>query len=234
MECSCVITVFGERAKKIPISSNKSMIGHTLSAAGAVEAVITLMTLEHQRIPPTINYDMPDPAIPLDVVPNVARDADDAAGDLELVRLRRPERVAGAWRGSPPDGRDRQEARVLVTGGGRGLGAAIVRALAAAGNDVTFTYRSAGAEADALIKELAGRASGPDVRGARARPRRQGGGRRLRRRARRRAAVRGLRAQCRPDLRHARRDDGPGQGRSRHAGQLLVVHPAGEHAWCGR
>jgi 3-oxoacyl-[acyl-carrier-protein] synthase II len=75
MECSCVITVFGERAKKIPISSNKSMIGHTLSAAGAIEAVVTLMTLEHQRIPPTINYNIPDPTITLDVVPNVARDA---------------------------------------------------------------------------------------------------------------------------------------------------------------
>jgi 3-oxoacyl-[acyl-carrier-protein] synthase II len=75
MECSCVITVFGERAKKIPISSNKSMIGHTLSAAGAIEAVVTLMTLTHQRIPPTINYNMPDPSITLDVVPNVARDA---------------------------------------------------------------------------------------------------------------------------------------------------------------
>ena len=51
------------------------MIGHTLSAAGAVEAVFTLLTLQHQRIPPTINYNMPDPAIPLDVVPNKARDA---------------------------------------------------------------------------------------------------------------------------------------------------------------
>jgi 3-oxoacyl-[acyl-carrier-protein] synthase II len=67
--------VFGERAKSIPISSNKSMIGHTLSAAGAVESVFSLLTLEHQRIPPTINYQVPDPAIPLDVVPNVARDA---------------------------------------------------------------------------------------------------------------------------------------------------------------
>ena len=67
--------MFGERAKSIPISSNKSMIGHTLSAAGAVEAVFSLMTLEHQRIPPTINYTVPDPAIPLDVVPNTARDA---------------------------------------------------------------------------------------------------------------------------------------------------------------
>jgi 3-oxoacyl-[acyl-carrier-protein] synthase II len=74
MECMGVSTVFGERARHVPISSNKSMIGHTLSAAGAVEAVVTLMTLEHQRIPPTINYLVPDPAIPLDVVPNVARD----------------------------------------------------------------------------------------------------------------------------------------------------------------
>ena len=51
------------------------MIGHTLSAAGAVEAVFSILTLQHQRIPPTINYAVPDPAIPLDVVPNAARDA---------------------------------------------------------------------------------------------------------------------------------------------------------------
>jgi 3-oxoacyl-[acyl-carrier-protein] synthase II len=75
MECLGVTTVFGERAKSIPISSNKSMIGHTLSAAGAIEAVFSLLTLQHQRIPPTINYKVPDPAIPLDVVPNTARDA---------------------------------------------------------------------------------------------------------------------------------------------------------------
>src|SRR6516164_7487632 len=75
MEYNTTSAVFGERAKSVPISSNKSMIGHTLSAAGAVEAVITLMTLEHQRIPPTINYHVPDPSIPLDVVPNTARDA---------------------------------------------------------------------------------------------------------------------------------------------------------------
>jgi 3-oxoacyl-[acyl-carrier-protein] synthase II len=75
MEYIGVSAVLGERAKQVPISSNKSMIGHTLSAAGAVEAVFTLLTLEHQRIPPTINYKVPDPAIPLDVVPNAARDA---------------------------------------------------------------------------------------------------------------------------------------------------------------
>jgi 3-oxoacyl-[acyl-carrier-protein] synthase II len=75
MEALGVTAVFGERAAQIPISSNKSMIGHTLSAAGAIEAVFTLMAIEHQRIPPTINYAVPDPAIVLDVVPNTARDA---------------------------------------------------------------------------------------------------------------------------------------------------------------
>jgi 3-oxoacyl-[acyl-carrier-protein] synthase II len=75
MEAMGVTTVFGERAKSIPMSSNKSMIGHTLSAAGAVEAVFSLLTLRSGRIPPTINYQVPDPAIPMDVVPNVARDA---------------------------------------------------------------------------------------------------------------------------------------------------------------
>ncbi|TKT73580.1 beta-ketoacyl-ACP synthase [Afipia massiliensis] len=75
MEYLGISMVFGERAKEIPVSSNKSMVGHTLSAAGAVEAVVSLLTLEHQRIPPTINYDVPDPAIPFDVVPNTARDA---------------------------------------------------------------------------------------------------------------------------------------------------------------
>ncbi|MBN8965718.1 MAG: beta-ketoacyl-ACP synthase [Rhizobiales bacterium] len=75
MEALGVMTVFGERAKSIPMSSNKSMVGHTLSAAGAIEAVFSLLTLAHQRIPPTINYKVPDPTIPLDVVPNTARDA---------------------------------------------------------------------------------------------------------------------------------------------------------------
>ncbi|HZL31389.1 MAG TPA: beta-ketoacyl-ACP synthase [Pseudolabrys sp.] len=74
MEFTGLAKVFGERMSSIPISSNKSMIGHTLSAAGAVEAVFTLLTLRHQRIPPTINYLVPDPDIPLDVVPNKARD----------------------------------------------------------------------------------------------------------------------------------------------------------------
>jgi 3-oxoacyl-[acyl-carrier-protein] synthase II len=75
MECLSIAAVFGERARSIPMSSNKSMVGHTLSAAGAVETVFSLLTLEHQRLPPTINYQVPDPTLPFDVVPNVARDA---------------------------------------------------------------------------------------------------------------------------------------------------------------
>jgi 3-oxoacyl-[acyl-carrier-protein] synthase II len=75
MEWLGVSTVFGEHAAKLPISSNKSMIGHTLSAAGAIEAVFTVLTLLRGRLPPTINYGTPDPALPVDCVPNVARDA---------------------------------------------------------------------------------------------------------------------------------------------------------------
>jgi 3-oxoacyl-[acyl-carrier-protein] synthase II len=67
--------VFGSYATCPPISSNKSMIGHTMSAAGAVEAVFSLMTIQSGTLPPTINYRIPDPDLPLDVVPNVARSA---------------------------------------------------------------------------------------------------------------------------------------------------------------
>lgn len=75
MEHLSLSTVFGERIRTVPISSNKSMIGHTLSAAGAVEAVFSIVTMREGVIPPTINYDHPDPAIELDVVPNVKREA---------------------------------------------------------------------------------------------------------------------------------------------------------------
>jgi 3-oxoacyl-[acyl-carrier-protein] synthase II len=74
MECLSLRAVLGERMDRVPVSSNKSMIGHTLSAAGAVEAVFSLMTIETGTLPPTINYDVPDPEIALDVVPNTCRD----------------------------------------------------------------------------------------------------------------------------------------------------------------
>ncbi|WP_420104267.1 beta-ketoacyl-ACP synthase [Bosea sp. (in: a-proteobacteria)] len=75
MEAMSCAAVFGERMARLPISSNKSMIGHTLTAAGAVEAVISFLTIVNGTIPPTINYTNPDPAIALDVVPNEARRA---------------------------------------------------------------------------------------------------------------------------------------------------------------
>ncbi len=75
MEYLALSSVFGDRLGSIPVSSNKSMIGHTLTAAGAIEAVFSLLTIQTGILPPTINYDNPDPAIPLDVVPNVKREA---------------------------------------------------------------------------------------------------------------------------------------------------------------
>ncbi|MVA55924.1 beta-ketoacyl-ACP synthase [Agrobacterium vitis] len=76
MEYGAMLSVFGERLKdQIPVSSNKSMIGHTLTAAGAVEAVFSIQTMLTGTLPPTINYTNPDPTVELDVVPNVKRDA---------------------------------------------------------------------------------------------------------------------------------------------------------------
>jgi 3-oxoacyl-[acyl-carrier-protein] synthase II len=74
MEYLSLKAVLGDRVLSTPVSSNKSMIGHTLSAAGAIEAIFSLLSIRTGRLPPTINYDLPDPDIPLDVVPNTARD----------------------------------------------------------------------------------------------------------------------------------------------------------------
>jgi 3-oxoacyl-[acyl-carrier-protein] synthase II len=74
MEYGSMLAVFADRLKDIPVSSNKSMIGHTLTAAGAVEAVFSIQTMLTGTLPPTINYVNPDPTIMLDVVPNQKRD----------------------------------------------------------------------------------------------------------------------------------------------------------------
>ena len=74
MEYLSLRAVLGERVLRMPVSSNKSMIGHTLSAAGAIEAIFSLLAIRSGRLPPTINYNLPDPEIPLDVVPNKYRD----------------------------------------------------------------------------------------------------------------------------------------------------------------
>jgi 3-oxoacyl-[acyl-carrier-protein] synthase II len=72
-ETNAIKTVFGKRAYQIPVSSNKSMIGHIICAAGAIEAIATVLTIDSGIIPPTINYETPDPECDLDYVPNVAR-----------------------------------------------------------------------------------------------------------------------------------------------------------------
>jgi 3-oxoacyl-[acyl-carrier-protein] synthase II len=75
-ETRAVKTVFREMAKKIPISSTKSMTGHLLGGAGGIEAVFSVKTIEEGVIPPTINYENPDPECDLDYVPNIARRKD--------------------------------------------------------------------------------------------------------------------------------------------------------------
>jgi 3-oxoacyl-[acyl-carrier-protein] synthase II len=72
-ETAAIKTVFGDLAYKIPISSTKSMTGHLLGAAGAIEAVFSVKTIQDGIIPPTINYEVPDPECDLDYVPNQAR-----------------------------------------------------------------------------------------------------------------------------------------------------------------
>jgi len=74
-ETSAIKTVFGEQAYSIPISSTKSMTGHLLGAAGALEGVICVQTIQEQILPPTINYETPDPDCDLDYVPNAPRPA---------------------------------------------------------------------------------------------------------------------------------------------------------------
>jgi 3-oxoacyl-[acyl-carrier-protein] synthase II len=74
-ETKAIKAALGEQSRKVPISSNKSMFGHLLGAAGSVEAIFTILTIRDGSIPPTINYDTPDPECDLDYVPNIARKA---------------------------------------------------------------------------------------------------------------------------------------------------------------
>ena len=75
-ETAAIKTVFGDRAHDIPVSSTKSMTGHLLGAAGAVEAIYSVLALHHGVLPPTINYQTPDPDCDLDYVPNEPRQAE--------------------------------------------------------------------------------------------------------------------------------------------------------------
>jgi len=75
-ETTAIRTVFGAHADRVPVSSTKSMHGHALGAAGALEAVAAIVALRDGFLPPTVNYNAPDPACDLDVVPNTSREAD--------------------------------------------------------------------------------------------------------------------------------------------------------------
>ena len=73
-EAQAIHAVFGARAARLPVSSSKSLFGHALGAAGALEAVATVLALRHGIVPPTANFTGPDPACPVDAVPNTARE----------------------------------------------------------------------------------------------------------------------------------------------------------------
>jgi 3-oxoacyl-[acyl-carrier-protein] synthase II len=74
MEVMAVKRVFGDRARQIPMSSTKSMTGHGMGATAAMEAIFSVLAIRDNVAPPTINYETPDPACDVDVVPNVARE----------------------------------------------------------------------------------------------------------------------------------------------------------------
>ena len=74
-ETKAIKLAFGEAAKKVMISSTKSMTGHLLGASGAVEAIITVLSVKNDLVPPTIHYQVPDEECDLDYVPNQARKA---------------------------------------------------------------------------------------------------------------------------------------------------------------
>ncbi len=75
-ETLAIKQIFGQRAADIPISSTKSMIGHPMGASGTIEAAVSALTIKHNHIHPTINYENPDPDCDLDYVPNKARQAE--------------------------------------------------------------------------------------------------------------------------------------------------------------
>ena len=77
------------------MTSTKGVTGHGLGACGAIEAVAVVLSIEHQLIPPTAGYEQPDPEIDLDIVAGPARPWEPGPGPVQLVRLRRPQRLPG-------------------------------------------------------------------------------------------------------------------------------------------
>ena len=91
-ELQSIRTIFGDRAGEVPITANKSMLGHTLGAAGAIEAIVTIQSIRESCVPPTINLDDPDDAAEgLNLTPQHGPGARHPDRDVELVRVRRPE-----------------------------------------------------------------------------------------------------------------------------------------------
>ena len=82
-----------EVARKTPVSSTKGATGHCLGAAGAVEAIFSILAVNKNVLPPTINYETPDPACDLDYIPNEAREADVKIGVSNSFGLRRAQRL---------------------------------------------------------------------------------------------------------------------------------------------
>ena len=117
-ETEAIKAALGERAASVPVSSTKSAIGHLLGAAGAVEAIATLLALRDRIAPPTLNYEEPDEGLDLDYVPGKARPLAGrrrtGARDLELVRLRRSQR--GALHRGPVSGGLLEGKRLVITG----------------------------------------------------------------------------------------------------------------------
>ncbi|CAO0831974.1 3-oxoacyl-ACP synthase OS=Streptomyces microflavus OX=1919 GN=fabF_2 PE=3 SV=1 [Streptomyces microflavus] len=79
------------------VTSTKAMTGHTLGAAGGIEAALTVLALQHQLVPPTVNLDAPDPLIEMDVVAKEARSASFDCAVEDLARLRRPQCGASSF-----------------------------------------------------------------------------------------------------------------------------------------
>jgi 3-oxoacyl-[acyl-carrier-protein] synthase II len=74
VETLAIKKVFGDGAYQVPVSSSKSMMGHLIAAAGAVELIMSVMAMRHSALPPTINYEVPDPECDLDYIPNAPRE----------------------------------------------------------------------------------------------------------------------------------------------------------------